>query len=287
MTEWTDGYWWSNDGLRLHYRDYAGPGDRPAIICLHGLTRNARDFEPLIAHLARRRRIYALDMRGRGASAYAADPMSYVPLTYAQDVEAFLIDRNISRYFAFGTSMGGIVTMLLASTRSARLAGVLLNDVGPVITPEGLTRIKGYVGRSVNWPTWLHAAQAMRENNARAYPDWRLEDWIAMAKRLCKLTPAGRIAYDYDMRIAEPLRVPGGEAGFDMWSAYAGLSGVPATLLRGALSDVLSEATAREMVRRKPDLDYVTVARVGHAPLLDELESLAAIDRLLARGRVG
>lgn len=283
MAEWTDGHWWSSDGLRLHYRDYAGPGDRPPIVCLHGLTRNARDFEPLVQHLAGKRRIYCLDMRGRGESGYARDPMTYVPLTYLQDVEAFLADRVIARYLAFGTSMGGIVTMLQASIRPERLAGALLNDVGPVLGPDGLARIKGYVGRSANWPTWLHAARAMRETNLAAYPGWGLGEWLAMAKRLCKLSSSGRIVFDYDMRIAEPLRVPGGEAGFDMWSAFDGLAGIPTTLLRGELSDVLSDETAREMVRRHPQLDYVPVPRVGHAPLLDEPDSLAAIERLLAR----
>ncbi|MGJ8536756.1 MAG: alpha/beta fold hydrolase [Parasphingopyxis sp.] len=285
MADYSDGVWWSNDGLRLHYRSYAGPSDRPPILCLHGLTRNARDWEPVAERLAGDWQIYVLEMRGRGESAYAPDPMTYVPLTYVQDVEAFLKDRNIDRYVAFGTSLGGIITMLQAATRPERLAAVMLNDVGPVIEEAGVERIRGYVGKGGNFPTWLHAARALQTGFGDIYPKWALADWLAMAKRLCRLLPSGRIGYDYDMRIAEPFRVPGGESGFDMWTAFAGLKDVPTVLVRGGHSEILSEATALEMKRRKPDLEIATVPDVGHAPVLDEPEAEAAIDGLLERVR--
>ncbi|MGP1281807.1 MAG: alpha/beta fold hydrolase [Parasphingopyxis sp.] len=285
MADYENGLWWSNDGLRLHYRAYDGPDDRPPILCLHGLTRNARDWEPVADRLAGDWRLYVLEMRGRGESAYATDPMTYVPLTYVQDVEAFLASLNISRYVAFGTSLGGIVTMLQAATNPERLAGTLLNDIGPVIEEDGVERIRGYVGKGGNYPTWLHAARALRTGFGDVYPKWELDDWLAMAKRLCKVQPSGRIGYDYDMRIAEPFRVPGGEAGFDMWTAFAGLKDVPTTLVRGGHSEILSEATAREMQRRKPDLAIATVPDVGHAPVLNEPEAEAAIDALLERVR--
>src|SRR5207244_4298618 len=114
MATYEKRYWWSNDGLRLHYRDYPGRDDRPPILCLPGLTRNARDFEALAARLSPEWRVIAVDLRGRGESAYAKDPMSYVPLTYVQDIEALLGELAVSSYIAFGTSLGGIVTMLLA-----------------------------------------------------------------------------------------------------------------------------------------------------------------------------
>lgn len=281
--EFKDGVWWSKDGLRLHYRVYDGPAEKPPIVCLHGLTRNARDWEPVADRLAGQWRIYVLEMRGRGESAYAQDPMSYVPLTYVQDVEAFLAAENIDRYIAFGTSMGGIITMLQAASRPERLAGVLLNDIGPVIEEAGIERIRGYVGKGGNFPTWLHAARHLQNGFGDVYPNWTLEQWLAMAKRLCKVQPSGRIGYDYDMRIAEPLSVPGGESGFDMWTAFAKLADVPALLVRGGNSEVLSAGTTAEMQRRKPDLDVATVPDTGHAPLLDEPEAEVAIDRLLAR----
>lgn len=283
MADYSDGVWWSNDGLRLHYRAYAGPSDKPPILCLHGLTRNARDWEPVAERLAGDWPIYCLEMRGRGDSAYASDPMTYVPLTYVQDVEAFLKDQDIDRYIAFGTSLGGIITMLQAATRPERIAAALLNDIGPVIEEEGVERIRGYVGKGGNFPTWLHASRALQSGFGNAYPKWELANWLAMAKRLCKIQPSGRIGYDYDMRIAEPFRVPGGESGFDMWTAFAGLKDIPTVLVRGGHSEILSEATAEEMKRRKPDLEIVTVPDVGHAPVLDESEAETAIDRLLER----
>jgi pimeloyl-ACP methyl ester carboxylesterase len=283
MAAWRDIYWWSNDGLRLHARDYPGEPDALPVICLPGLTRNARDYDVLARRIAGKRRVLAVDLRGRGESAYAKDPMSYVPLTYAQDLAALLADQKIDRFVAIGTSLGGIVTMLLAGMLPGRLAGALLNDVGPDIEPAGLSRIRGYVGRSSTWPTWIHAARATQEANADAYPDWGIEDWLAMAKRLYRLNSNGRIVLDYDLKIAEPFRVPGNEAGPDMWRALASLGSAPVLVVRGGRSDVLSAATAERMVAALPDAMLVTLPGIGHAPTLTEPAVQGAIDRWLAR----
>jgi pimeloyl-ACP methyl ester carboxylesterase len=284
VAAWQDSYWWSNDGLRLHYRDYAGGEDgRPVILCLPGLTRNARDFAAVADRLAPDWRLICVDLRGRGESAYAKDPMTYVPLTYLHDLEILLAELRLERVVLFGTSLGGMLSALLTSTGAGRVAGVLLNDIGPVLESGGLARIRTYVGRNTSCPTWLHAARNIAEGQRSIYPDYTIGDWLAMTKRLCRLTPGGRIVYDYDMKIAEPLRVPGGESGFDMWPAFESLKGLPVTLLRGELSDLLGTACAAEMAGRIAGLDLVTVPRVGHAPNLEEAESVAAIDRLLAR----
>jgi pimeloyl-ACP methyl ester carboxylesterase len=280
---WTDGYWWSNDGLRLHYRDYAGSVDRPPILCLPGLTRNARDFETVAARLAPHWRVIAVDLRGRGESAYAKDAMTYVPLTYVQDIERLLTDLGIDRFVAFGTSLGGIVTMLLAATGRARIVAALLNDVGPAIEARGLDRIKGYVGRGGAYPTWVHAARGIAENNAEVFPDYDLTDWLAMAKRLYRLSGNGRIVPDYDKKIAEPFRLPGGEAGIDLWPTLDALADVPSLIVRGELSDLLAPATVNAMLARLKAGTSVMVPRVGHAPVLDEAEAAVAIDTLLAR----
>jgi pimeloyl-ACP methyl ester carboxylesterase len=283
MAAWQELFWWSNDGLRLHARDYPGEADALPVLCLPGLTRNARDYEVLARRLAGKRRVLALDLRGRGESAYAKDPMSYVPLTYAQDVAALLADQNIDRFVAIGTSLGGIVTMLLAGMVPGRIAGALLNDVGPEIEPAGLARIRGYVGRNSVWPTWMHAARAVQEANAHAYPDYGIEDWLAMAKRLYRLNSAGRIVLDYDLKIAEPFRVPGNEAGPDMWRALAALGDAPVLIVRGGKSDILSAAVAERMAASLPDAQLVTLPGIGHAPTLSEPGVQGAIDRLLAR----
>ena len=285
LTAFADGYWWSNDGLRLHYRDYPGGAgsDRPPLLCLPGLTRNVRDFEGLAERLSGAWRVIAVELRGRGESAYAKDPMTYVPLTYLQDLEALIGELKLDRFVAVGTSLGGILTMLLATTHPERIAGAVLNDVGPVLEPAGLARIRGYVGRPSSFPTWVHAARAVAEANGDVYPNYAVQDWIAMAKRLYRLTPGGRIVLDYDMKIAEPFRVPGNEAGPDMWRAYEALRGKPLLIVRGGGSDILSADSALAMVDRLPDVELVTVPAVGHAPTLDEPEAVAGSERLLAR----
>ncbi|WP_420144185.1 alpha/beta fold hydrolase [Sphingobium sp.] len=285
MSGYNDGYWWSPDGLRLHYRDYEGGDDgRPPLLCLPGLTRNARDFEPLAGRLAGEWRLICPDMRGRAESAYAKDAMTYVPLTYLQDISRLLADLAITRFVAVGTSLGGIITMLIAATHREWLAGALLNDVGPVLDEGGLDRIRSYVGVGQSHPTWVHAARALAEANGDVYPGYDLEQWLAMAKRLYRLNSGGRVVLDYDMKIAEPIRAMGSEAGVDMWPVMQAFQGIPTLLLRGDRSDLLSAATARRMVDTiGAGAELTTVPGVGHAPALDEPESAAAIDRLLAR----
>jgi pimeloyl-ACP methyl ester carboxylesterase len=287
LSAYENRYWWSNDEVRLHCRDYLGPDTgrdgRPPIVCIPGLTRNARDFEDIAERLSPEWRVILINLRGRGESGYAKDPMSYAPLTYVQDVEALLSELAIDRYVAFGTSLGGIVTMLLAGTGREKLAGVLLNDVGPEIEPAGLGRIRSYVGRANTWPTWMHAARGVQEANADVYPHYGIEEWLAMAKRLYRLNSSGRIVLDYDMKIAEPFRVPGNEAGPDMWPTIDALAGRPLLIVRGERSDILRADTAEKMVARVPGAELVTVERVGHAPTLDEPAAVAGIERLLAK----
>ena len=283
--QYQHGYWWSNDGLRLHYRDYPrrdypGRDDRPPILCIPGLTRNARDFEDVAGRLSPDWRVICVDLRGRGESAYAKDSMSYAPLTYLQDIEALIAELKLSQFVAFGTSLGGIMTMLLAATGPGRIAGALINDIGPDIETGGLDRIRSVVGKSQSFPTWVHASRWISEVQSHVFPNYGLTDWLAMAKRTCRLTPQGRVAPDYDMRIADPMKLPAEAA--DLWPAYRALGDVPVTMLRGSLSDILTDSTAKRMVKELPKARLVTVKKIGHAPALDEPESVKAIDALLA-----
>ncbi|HEY0327219.1 MAG TPA: alpha/beta hydrolase [Allosphingosinicella sp.] len=283
MTVWTDGYWWSNDGLRLHYRDYPGEdSNKPPIICIPGLTRNARDWEGVAERLSGDWRVIAVDLRGRGESAYAKDPMTYVPLTYLQDREALVRELGLERFVLFGTSLGGLLSMLLGAAENDRVAGILINDIGPELDEAGVSRIRSYVGRQEVWPTWVHAARELQEVHRACYPDWTLDDWLVFAKRVARLNNSGRIVFDYDMRIAEPFKLPV-TTGLDLWGAVATLKQVPMLVVRGETSDILSPATLARMESEHPDLETVVVPRIGHAPTLDEPVVQEATGRLLSR----
>ena len=278
-----DRFWTSSDGLSLHYRNYAGPegADKLPVLCMHGLTRNARDFAGLAEQLSATRRVIVTDMRGRGQSDYAPDSDSYTPPTYVQDVEKLLAEQGITRFIAIGTSMGGLMTMLMAQAAPGRMAAVVMNDIGPEVDAGGLARISGYVGQGRSYPTWVHAARALAEGHGAAFPDFDLDQWLEMAKRTMVVTQNGRISYDYDMAIAEPFAKPGNAAPPNLWLAFEALRGVPMVLVRGGLSDLLSPDTVKQMGARNPAMRSITVPRVGHAPTLDEPEVRAAIADLL------
>ena len=291
MSEFNHGWWHSADGLRLHYRDYPGAGDdRPPVLCLHGLTRNARDFDGLAAHFSSPEgggwRVICAEMRGRGMSEYAPDAMTYTPAHYVADVMALLDHAGISRAVVVGTSMGGIMAMVIALVAPGRLAGVVLNDIGPVIEKAGLVKIGGYVGSDPRFADWDAGAEALRATFATTYPGWAHADWLTMARRvMVEDATTGAIRFDYDPRIAEPFAAGGAPPAPDLWPGLEALGGntggAPLLMVRGGLSDILSAETLAEMTRRVPSAQAVTLADVGHAPTLDEPEAVAAIARLL------
>jgi pimeloyl-ACP methyl ester carboxylesterase len=281
----THQHWQSPDGLALHYRRYPGHSAKAPVVCLHGLTRNARDFADLAPHIVETssRTVLVPEMRGRGRSAYAPDPASYAVPTYVADVLALLEQERIDRFVAIGTSMGGLITMGIAALAPERIAGVVLNDVGPVVEPAGIAKIKQYVGQGGSFPTWVHAARALAEVHGEAFPQYRLPDWLAMAKRTMVLVSNGRIAFDYDVRIAEPILADDTSAvPPDLWPMLQALAGRPAVIVRGALSSILSPETFRRMAQALPQARTVEVPSVGHAPTLDEPEVREAIAAMLA-----
>ncbi len=280
--QWTDGWYWSGDGLRLHWRELPGPPDRPALLCIPGLTRTARDFEALGNRLAGQWRVVAVDLRGRGDSAWPKDSLTYLPLTYLGDLHLLLEAASIERFVVVGSSVGGQLAMQMAMAHHAAIAGAILNDIGPVVETAGMARLRANVGRAGNWPTWVHAARDLAVRNAGLYPHWGLPEWLTFAKNLCRLGPSGRITFDYDPRIAESFRLPNGDAGLDLWTALATLRDVPVLSLRGERSDVLSRTTQAAMAARLPGLQVVQVPGVGHPPTLAEPAAVAAVDALLA-----
>jgi pimeloyl-ACP methyl ester carboxylesterase len=175
MSSFSDEFWQSPDGLKLHYRDYPAQEDEglAPVVCLPGLTRNARDFATLAERVSATR-VLRPDMRGRGDSAYAKNSATYNPMQYVQDVNALFDELALDRFVLIGTSLGGLMAMILALIDARRLTGAVLNDVGPVIEPEGLDKIRDYVGQGRSFPSWMHAARALEEDHGAAFPDYEL-----------------------------------------------------------------------------------------------------------------
>ena len=276
-----DRYFVVRDGLRLHFRDYPGATDRPPILCLHGLTRNAADFAELAERYSPQFRVIALDFRGRGQSEYDPLPMRYNPLTYAGDVVELLERLKVPQAIFVGTSLGGLVTMTVGATARGRIGAAILNDVGPDIDSKGITRILSYVGHDVRFKSWDEAADAIASNNRGSFDRYSHEDWVEMAKRNCR-EENGEIRFDYDMAIAEPFKAAGPTPHVDLWPLFRSLGQTPLLVVRGAKSDLLTADTAIRMKKEVPDLTLATVPGIGHAPELREPEAVIAIDEFLA-----
>jgi pimeloyl-ACP methyl ester carboxylesterase len=279
-----DRYFNSVDGLRLHYRDYpGGDPDQPPILCLPGLTRNVRDFEPVAKRFAGEWRVIALEFRGRGLSAYDPEPRRYMPPVYARDVLKLLDQLGIADAVFIGTSLGGLVTMLIAGMEDERIAGALLNDIGPEIAPEGIERIRTYVGKQVEFDSFADAARSMMARAGDVYPRWGEAEWERFARRCCR-EEGGKVSYDYDMAIAVPFAEANDATQPNLWPLLDNLKDKPVTILRGAHSDLFTVEVAERMVVELGDgAELVTIPDVGHAPSFDEPESIAAVERLLAR----
>ena len=285
-TLYSERRWTSSDGLSLFARDYPG-ADGPAklpVIAIHGLTRNSADFDAIAPLIARGgRRVLALDVRGRGQSDRATDPMTYQPPVYAKDVLGLLEAAGIERAVFLGTSMGGLITMAVSALKSRVVAAAILNDIGPQVSPEGLARIAAYSGQPVDTPTWAAAAAYARLHNAIALPHYTDADWDAFARRVFRDGTEGSPVLDYDPDIAVPMRAAGAKAlAPNLWPYFRRLARKrPTLLIRGAISDLLGADIAARMQKVAPDMRYAEIPDIGHAPMLDEPESKAAIFEFL------
>ena len=249
MSRWTDRSWNSAEGLKLHYRDYAGPADRPPILCIPGLTRNARDFDAVAERFAGDWRVIAVDLRGRGLSDYDPQPARYALPFYVADVIKLLDQLGIAEAVFLGTSLGGLVTMAVAAMGDEeRIAGALLNDIGPDIEREGLEFIAHYVGQDRRYPDWDAAADSLAETNRSRYPAFGKADWDRFARRVC-VERDGEVRMDYDPHIADNFQAAMDAEPVDAWPYFRALAGRPVTILHGSLSDLFSGATAARMAR--------------------------------------
>ncbi len=284
---WRDVFYASFDDLRLCVRHYPAPDETArSVICLPGLTRNARDFHVLATYLSRHperpRNVYSFDYRGRGRSQYDRHWRNYTPFIELLDTLDFLTLRGLHHVGIVGTSRGGIIAMLMAALRPTAMGPVVLNDIGPVIETRGLARIIGYVGRMPVPKTWPDAAMILRELNGHAFPAFSDAQWEELANDVFD-EHKGRPARAYDRKLARALGtidlsrpVP------EMWPQFIALGQVPAFVLRGENSDVLSESTLEAMVERHPNLRTMTVPDQGHAPVLKEPETIEAIGAFFA-----
>jgi pimeloyl-ACP methyl ester carboxylesterase len=278
-----DEYWYdSADGLRLFARIFPGPeAAAPVVLCLHGLTHNSRHFEDLARQLAPRYRVIVPDVRGRGLSARDPNSANYQIPVYLGDVLRALAGLGAARVTIIGTSMGGLMAMVLAQRAPQLVAGIVLNDVGAELERSGLERIRGYLGKAGPVADWAAAVAQLQLVYGPVWPGLDAARWQQLARASYRADVHGVLQPDFDPLVAEPLK-DDGRAAPDLWPLWSAIARVPALVLRGASSDILSEATVARMRRAKPDLRAVTVANRGHPPLLDEPECRAAIGEFLA-----
>lgn len=272
----------AQDGLRLYFRDYGDPqSPRAPLLCLTGIVRNSADFADLAERHAGERRVICPDYRGRGRSAYDSDWRNYDPFVYANDLAHLMAATGLERVVVVGTSLGAALAMGLAVLKPSLLAGIVLNDFGPEVAANGVTRILDYIGTDHPQPDWPSAVRHLKE----LLPTLSIrtdEGWLKLAHGTYREGADGMLHFDWDVNLAKPLAEANGSVP-DLWPYFRALGRLPVLALRGDLSDVLSPATFDRMALAKPDLQRVTVANAGHAPTLNEPEAASAVDDFIRR----
>lgn len=268
----------TSDGLSLDYKD---EGQGPSVLCLPGLTRNASDFDDLVAMRGDNVRLIRLTSRGRGASDRDPDPLNYTVPVEARDAVELLDHLGLDRAIVVGTSRGGLIAMLIAAMARDRLAGVLLNDIGPEIAPEGMARIMSYLGKPPQAETFAEAAAALRASMGAEFPGLGDAKWLACAHRWFDAGAKG-LTLNYDPALREAVEAVSAQPAADMWPLFDALGGLPTAVVRGENSVLFTRETLEKMSARRPDLIVGVVPDRGHVPFLDEPEALAAFDALLA-----
>ncbi len=274
----------AQDGLRLHVREYGTRGAPGlAVVCLPGIARTVADFAELAPALAagQRRRVIAIDSRGRGRSEYDSNPENYNFVVELGDVVSVLTALAIGPAVFLGSSRGGILTMLLGAAHPTAIAGVVLHDIGPVVEPKGLARIKGYVGKLPQPRSFEEGADILRRVMSAQFPKLSADQWLAAARRAWQMKN-GALVPTYDVRLARALASIDLERPIPpLWNQFDTLAGVPMLVIRGGNSDILSSATVAAMRARRANMELIEVADQGHAPLLEGEDLLRGVVRLV------
>jgi pimeloyl-ACP methyl ester carboxylesterase len=286
MADYEDIYYQSRDGLRLYARDYRHwqrpQAPRATVLCMHGLTRNSADFGGIADHLADDFRLLVVEQRGRGRSQWDDEPANYQPAVYVQDMFTLLDHLSLDQVVLMGTSLGGLMSMIMVAMQPTRFRAVIMNDIGPVVNPAGLERIKNYVGRSGPVSSWEQAVAQQKKINGGEFPDFSESQWLIFCRALYREDEQGRPVLAYDPAISQPMNEDQDAAvPPDLWPSFDALKPIPTLVIRGALSDILAPECVAEMRSRKPDLVFAEIPNRGHAPTLDEPDSIAAIDQFL------
>jgi len=280
------------NGLKLYGRRYAAHHATPVsaakrarpLLCLAGLTRNGRDFHEIalqLSHGDRARDVFTLDSRGRGYSEYDPDWRNYTVPCEMQDAVDLMIARGIEGAAILGTSRGGLIAMVMAAAHPAFLGPVILNDIGPVIEKDGLSRIASYVGRTPLPRDWNEAATLVREMNQTAFPAIPDDAWSSIARQLFN-DKNGKPSPGYDAKLGQAFSATEGPIPA-LWPQFDALKQQPVMVIRGLKSDLLSETTVDAMRQRHPDLTVLEIAGEGHAPWLRDQASVDAVRRFLER----
>ena len=269
------------DGLRLYYRDYPNASARPPVLCLPGLTRNSRDFEPLATWISKTRRVICPDLRGRGKSQYDPEWRNYHPGQYAADLWQLLDTLRLDEVVVIGTSLGGWMAMLLNHQKPGRIAGAVMNDIGPEADPNGIARVVATAGLLDIVGSLAEAIEQAKSVYSIAFPDWSEQQWQVYTETTYRQLDDGRFDLNFDRNIGHAARE--GVSGLDVepWTMFGDLASVPTLLIHGVLSDILTGPIIDKMRQHKPDLQIVPVRDRGHAPLLDEQEAVDAIETFL------
>ena len=265
----------SADGLKLFYQaiEPSRLASSIPILCIPGLTRNHRDFSTIAASLGQNHRVICPDLRGRGNSEYDSNPEHYQIEFYVQDIMQLLSHEGIDEYAIVGTSLGGILAMVLAGISEPKLKAVVLNDIGGFVPKVAVQGIHDYISAAGPFDSWEIAAKFIQQNNEATFTNLNQDDWLRVAKNVYRETENNQIAPNYDPNIIQSMVIDD----LDLWEQYDNLLPIPTLLVRGKNSELLSERTATIMAGLKEDLLRVDVPHRGHAPFLDEAEALEAI----------